>query len=90
MSMGDYRQERRLYLDGNQWCAVGFGFQNLTINKAGFGDTQSEAVVNLNAARHENALVEDFVVGGFCSQCKDWVLEGQEMDGCRDPDCPCA
>lgn len=80
---------RRLYMDGNQWCAVGPWFQNLAIDKAGFGDTQSDAVANLNAARRENVSVEDFEVGGFCRRCTEWVAKGMEMDGCRDPACPC-
>lgn len=81
--------QRRLYMDGNQWCAVGPWFRNLAIDHAGFGNTQSDAVANLNATRRENLVVKDFEVGGFCRQCKDWVAEKQIMDGCRDPDCPC-
>lgn len=81
--------QRRLYTDGNVWCAVGPQFRNLAMDKAGFGDTQAEAVANLNAARHESKAVEDFEVGGFCRQCTAWVQEEAEMDGCRDPDCPC-
>ena len=87
--MDTYLTKRRLYMDGNQWCAVPPLFRNLAIDPAGFGDTKVEAVASLNAARHEKKSVEDFEVGGFCRQCKDWVPEEQEMDGCRDPDCPC-
>ena len=78
---------RRLYRDGDQWCAVGPGF---SINYAGFGDTQAKAVANLNVARHEKVKIEDFKVGGFCRRCKEWVAEEDVMEGCRDPDCPCA
>ncbi|KKL62129.1 hypothetical protein LCGC14_2188310 [marine sediment metagenome] len=81
--------QRRLYMDGNMWCAVGLHFRNLAIDDAGFGETQKEAVANLNTARRENNTVEDFEIGGFCRQCKVWVEDGLQMDGCRDPDCPC-
>ena len=81
--------QRRLYRDGNQWCAVGLHFRNLAVDRAGFGDTQADAVMNLNAARHEKAEVEDFEIGGFCRQCKEWVAEEDVMEGCRDPLCPC-
>lgn len=81
--------ERRLYRDGNQWCAVGLRFRNLAQDRAGFGSTQEDAVMMLNTITRERHKVEDFEIGGFCRQCKDWVAEDQEMDGCRDPDCPC-
>ena len=81
--------QRRLYMDGNAWCAVGPHFRNLAIDEAGFGDTQSDAVANLNAARHESAAVENFEVGEFCHQCGEWVPLGVSTDGCRDPGCPC-
>ncbi len=81
--------QRRLYKDGNQWCAVGLRFRNLAIDNAGFGDTQADAVENLNAVCHEKAKIEDFEVGGFCRRCTEWVEEGAQMCGCRDPDCPC-
>ena len=89
--MGDYRQEGRLYRDGNMWCAVGPGFRDLALDKAGFGATKTGAVANLNGLLRlkEKRAVSEFVVGGFCSQCTDWVPEGLDMDGCRDPDCPC-
>lgn len=83
-------RQRRLYMDGNQWCAVGPHFRNLAQDLAGFGDTQEDAVAVLNSVAHEKKRVEDFEVGGFCHQCKDWVPENETMDGCRDPNCPCA
>lgn len=82
--------QRRLYMDGNAWCAVGPHFRNLQLDEAGFADTQAEAVANLNAARHENTNVEDFEVGGFCRQCTEWVPEDVQTEGCRDPNCPCS
>lgn len=81
--------KRRLYMGGNQWCAVGPGFRNLAIDPAGFGDTQEAAVAELNATVGESAEVDEFEVGGFCRRCKEWVREDEDMDGCRDPDCPC-
>ncbi len=81
---------RRIYMDGNAWCAVGPDFRNLAIDHAGFGVTPEIAVANLNATRRENSTIEDFEIGGFCRQCKEWVPEGAQMDGCRDPDCPCS
>ena len=81
--------KRRLYMDGNAWCAVGPSFRNLAIDPAGFGDTQADAVANLNVVRHENVEVEDFEVGGFCRRCTEWVEEDCAMEGCRDPQCPC-
>ena len=77
--------KRRLYRDGNKWCAVGLSFRNLAIDKAGFGETQTEAVYNLNSF----LKVKDFEVGGFCRQCAEWVAEEDVMEGCRDPFCPC-
>ena len=65
--------QRRLYTDGDQWCAVGPHFRNLQEDAAGFGDTQVEAVASLNAARHETADVKDFEVGSFCHQSGRWV-----------------
>ncbi|MEE9598192.1 MAG: hypothetical protein V3V96_15580 [Acidiferrobacterales bacterium] len=79
--------QRRLFLDGNQWCATGIGFRNLALDEAGFGDTQEEAIVQLNEPGPRG--VEAFEVGGFCRQCTEWVEEEVQMDGCRDPDCPC-
>lgn len=76
-------------MDGNMWCAVGPHFRNLAIDVAGFGLTQEKAVAELNAVRRENKSVEDFDVGGFCRQCKDWVEADAQIDGCRDPECPC-
>ncbi len=83
--MGDYRQERRLYMDGKKWCAVGFGFRNLAVDPAGFGDDPEAAVRDLDA----NMNIEDFVSGGYCRVCKEWVPSDERMDGCRDPGCPC-
>ncbi len=82
-------RQRRLYRDGNKWCAVGLHFRNLAIDLAGFGDTQVEAVSSLNTLSHEKSNVKDFEVGGFCRQCTEWVAEEDIMEGCRDPDCPC-
>ena len=89
--MGDYRQEARLYMDGNMWCAVGPGFIDLATSPAGFGATKTGAVANLNGLVKMNKKrpVDDFVVGGFCRQCKEWVAEEDVMEGCRDPACPC-
>ncbi len=83
--MGDYRQERRIYMDGNQWCAVGRGFRNLAEDRAGFGDDPEAAVRDLDP----NMNIEDFVSGGYCRVCKDWAPSDERMDGCRDPGCPC-
>ena len=81
---------RRLYMDGNMWCAVGPHFRNLAIDDAGFGETHEDAAAQLNIVRREDKAVEDFEVGRFCGQCKDWVAEEAVMEGCRDPDCPCS
>ena len=82
--------QRRLYMDGNKWCAVGPHFRNLQQDHAGFGDTKQEAVDDLNRRRCANDYVWEFEVGGFCRICKEWVPEGVTLDGCRDPNCPCA
>ena len=89
--MSDYRQEARLYKDGNMWCAVGPGFINLAVSKAGFGATKTGAVANLNGELPltQKRPVGDFTIGGFCRQCKEWVPEDAVMEGCRDPYCPC-
>lgn len=89
--MGDYRQEARLYLDGDMWCAVGPGFRNLAVDKAGFGATKTGAVANLNGLNrlHNKRSVDGFKVGGFCWRCEEWVEEGEVMEGCRDFHCPC-
>lgn len=90
--MAGYRQEARLYLDGNKWCAVGYGFTDLATCNAGFGDTQGEAIEDLKRQDGPTAMKlndADFVVGGYCRRCKEWVPEGETPDGCRDPDCPC-
>lgn len=39
----------RVFLDGNAWCAVGAGFENLQESPVGFGDTPQAAVNNLRA-----------------------------------------
>lgn len=84
-------RKKRLYRDGNKWCAVGLGFRNLALDLAGFGDTQAEAVAELNEADRQNGHnINDFEVGGFCRQCKAWVAEEETMDGCRETDCPCS
>lgn len=91
--MKPYQTKPRLYMDGNMWCAVGPGFRNLALDKAGFGATKTGAVANLNGLHNrvsDKRPVEDFEAGGFCSQCKDWVAEETVMEGCRDPDCPCS
>lgn len=79
-------------MDGNMWCAVGPGFQNLAISKAGFSTTKVGAVANLNGLHHrvsDKRSVDEFEVGGFCSQCTEWVEEMASMDGYRDFHCPC-
>lgn len=81
--------QRRLFMDGDKWCAVGLRFRNLAVDLAGFGDTQADAVAGLNALSHEKTEVKDFEVGGFCRQCTEWVAEEDIMEGCRDPNCPC-
>ena len=86
--MPHYVQERRLYMDGNQWCAVGLGFRDLTVDQAGFGDSQADAVAALSAATGDKFKVEDFVVGGYCRRCQEWWPEGESADGCEDPICP--
>ena len=81
--------QRRLYRDGNMWCAVGLHFRNLAVDPAGFGETQELAITDLKRQTRDNLSLDQFEVGGFCRRCKDWVPEGIEMDGCRDPGCPC-
>lgn len=81
--------QRRLYMDGDQWCAVGPGFRNLAIDPAGFGGTPAAAVTALNAARDEAAEVDEFEVGGFCRLCKAWVPVDESVVMCCEPDCPC-
>lgn len=66
-------RQRRLYMDGDMWCAVGPDFRNLAIDPAGFGKTEAEAVADLNSVRRENVAIEKFEVGGFCHQCGEWV-----------------
>lgn len=83
------RMKSRIYMDGNQWCAVGRGFQNLAISQAGFGDTPEEAVAELANTTHKDLDVNNFEFGGFCSVCSEWAQDGALMDGCRDPGCPC-
>lgn len=41
----------KLYIDGNQWCAL-YG-ENLQDGIAGFGDTPAKAVMNFNKAWYE-------------------------------------
>ena len=41
----------RIMIDGNQYCAVDRGFENLQVSKAGFGDTASKALAALKEAR---------------------------------------
>lgn len=36
-----------IFMDGNQWCAVGPGFRDLQQDHAGFGDTPVEAFADL-------------------------------------------
>lgn len=36
--------EFKCYLDGNAWCCVGPGFENLQESTATFGDTREEAI----------------------------------------------
>jgi hypothetical protein len=38
-----------VYLDGDAWCAVGDGFQNIQESPVGFGSTPNEAVEKLRA-----------------------------------------
>lgn len=85
------QRKRRLYLDGNMWCAVDIGFRNLAQDPAGFGPTQEEAVAQLLQASPNKQSIDlsSFEVGGFCSRCQEWIVEGEVPDGCRDPDCPC-
>ena len=42
-------KEYRIFLDGDQWCAVTEDFVNLAESLAGFGDTPVEALENLHA-----------------------------------------
>lgn len=86
--MGDYRQEARLYRDGNMWCAVPPGFRDLAVDDAGFGETQELAVEDLRRRIAADLTVEDFVTGGYCRRCTEWVAEDEDMEGCRDPNCP--
>lgn len=88
--MSDYRQQARLYMDGNMWCAVMPGFRNLAIDDAGFGETPEDAVADLQRRVGAELSTDDFVRGDFCKKCKEWIADGISADGCRDPGCPCA
>lgn len=85
------RDTARLYLDGDMWCAIPPGFRELAVSKAGFGKTKEMAVHNYNmsVSVYRARRVDEFVVGGYCSQCTEWVPEDDVMEGCRDPHCPC-
>jgi len=85
------RSTARLYLDGDIWCATPPGFSNPVKNKAGFGNTQAAAVMAYNEQNSVYAVrrVDEFVVGGYCKRCTEWVPEDDVMEGCRDPHCPC-
>lgn len=39
----------RVFMDGNEWCAVGECFENLQESHAGFGKTPQAAIDELNA-----------------------------------------
>ena len=87
--MSDYTQHCRLYKDGNMWCAVAWHFRDLGQDDAGFGETQEEAVADLQSRCKDRLKLEYFMVGGFCRRCKDWVQEDTSPEWCADHDCPC-
>ncbi len=55
-------QKARLFKDGNAWCAVGCHFRDLAVDVAGFGDTQTEALADLNKHEREPTRLEGMVV----------------------------
>lgn len=63
-----------LFLDGNQWCAVGPTFENLAESPAGFGSTHGDALSNLRTAhRHDQHHAE--VLATDLTRFKVWGLK---------------
>lgn len=56
----------RLYLDGDQWCAVANNFVNLAEFEAGFGSTPLEALASLLERQSHLILFGIWNVGGQC------------------------
>lgn len=81
-------KKAQLFLDGNAWCAVGPYFRDLMQDHAGFGETQGDAVAELNEQRRDEKPLEihDFIV--VCPRCNAPNEWGSEPDGCEDFFCP--
>lgn len=59
--MEDISGNYRVFKDGDSWCAVGPGFENLAESTAGFGDTFSEAMEDFGSLSGVNIYKVKFI-----------------------------
>lgn len=55
-------QQFRLFLDGDQWCAVGPDFTNLQESPAGFGDDMEDAIAALSKQIGQPLEIRQFAI----------------------------
>lgn len=56
----EFKDQFRIYLDGDQWCAVGPGFVDLQATRAGFGHSPLTALVQLLGEVRNSAAIIDW------------------------------